>query len=44
VRIFTPTREIPFAGHPNIGTAFVLAQQAQAVMEGTFNLGSDART
>jgi trans-2,3-dihydro-3-hydroxyanthranilate isomerase len=30
VRIFTPTREIPFAGHPNIGTAFVLAQQAQA--------------
>lgn len=23
VRIFTPTREIPFAGHPNIGTAFV---------------------
>jgi trans-2,3-dihydro-3-hydroxyanthranilate isomerase len=24
VRIFTPTREIPFAGHPNIGTAFVL--------------------
>ncbi|MFM0644015.1 PhzF family phenazine biosynthesis protein [Paraburkholderia bryophila] len=28
VRIFTPTREIPFAGHPNIGTAFVLAMQA----------------
>ena len=25
VRIFTPTREVPFAGHPNIGTAFVLA-------------------
>lgn len=25
VRIFTPTTEIPFAGHPNIGTAFVLA-------------------
>ena len=25
VRIFTPTRELPFAGHPNIGTAFVLA-------------------
>src|ERR1700756_1953854 len=24
VRIFTPSREIPFAGHPNIGTAFVL--------------------
>jgi trans-2,3-dihydro-3-hydroxyanthranilate isomerase len=25
VRIFTPFDEIPFAGHPNIGTAFVLA-------------------
>ncbi len=25
VRIFTPARELPFAGHPNIGTAFVLA-------------------
>lgn len=25
VRIFTPTQEIPFAGHPNIGTAFVLS-------------------
>jgi trans-2,3-dihydro-3-hydroxyanthranilate isomerase len=26
VRIFTPPREVPFAGHPNIGTAFVLAR------------------
>jgi trans-2,3-dihydro-3-hydroxyanthranilate isomerase len=25
VRIFTPGAEIPFAGHPNVGTAFVLA-------------------
>jgi len=25
VRIFTPAQEVPFAGHPNIGTAFVLA-------------------
>ena len=25
VRIFTPGQEIPFAGHPNVGTAFVLA-------------------
>ena len=25
VRIFTPVKEIPFAGHPNVGTAFVLA-------------------
>jgi len=28
VRISTPSREVPFAGHPNIGTAFVLAGQA----------------
>jgi trans-2,3-dihydro-3-hydroxyanthranilate isomerase len=25
VRIFTPTREIPFAGHPTLGTAILLA-------------------
>ena len=28
VRIFTVNSEIPFAGHPNVGTAFVLASQA----------------
>lgn len=27
VRIFTPTDEIPFAGHPNVGTAFVLGRR-----------------
>ena len=26
VRIFTPSSELPFAGHPNVGTAYVLAQ------------------
>ncbi len=26
VRIYTPSTEVPFAGHPNIGTAFVLAK------------------
>lgn len=26
VRIFTPRHEMPFAGHPNIGTAFALAR------------------
>ncbi len=26
VRIFTPVAEIPFAGHPNVGTAMVLAR------------------
>src|SRR4029077_20176320 len=29
VRIFTPAREIPFAGHPNVGTAFVLASTGE---------------
>jgi trans-2,3-dihydro-3-hydroxyanthranilate isomerase len=27
VRIFTPTKELPFAGHPTVGTAFVLLQK-----------------
>ena len=26
VRIFTPVQEMPFAGHPNVGTGFVLAR------------------
>jgi trans-2,3-dihydro-3-hydroxyanthranilate isomerase len=26
VRIFTPARELPFAGHPSVGTAWVLAR------------------
>jgi trans-2,3-dihydro-3-hydroxyanthranilate isomerase len=30
VRIFTPTFEMPFAGHPNVGTALVLARRAEA--------------
>lgn len=29
VRIFTPAREVPFAGHPNVGTAFVLASMGE---------------
>jgi trans-2,3-dihydro-3-hydroxyanthranilate isomerase len=29
VRIFTVRSEIPFAGHPNVGTAFVLASRAK---------------
>ena len=31
-RIFTPARELPFAGHPTLGTAWVL-QQAGAAAE-----------
>jgi trans-2,3-dihydro-3-hydroxyanthranilate isomerase len=30
VRIFTPKAEMPFAGHPNVGTAFVLARAGQS--------------
>ncbi len=27
VRIFTPVREVPFAGHPTIGTAFIIVKE-----------------
>jgi trans-2,3-dihydro-3-hydroxyanthranilate isomerase len=30
IRIFTPSVELPFAGHPTLGTAFVLAGPLQA--------------
>jgi trans-2,3-dihydro-3-hydroxyanthranilate isomerase len=35
VRIFTPEKEVPFAGHPTLGTAFVIQQAiiGQAVEE-----------
>jgi trans-2,3-dihydro-3-hydroxyanthranilate isomerase len=29
IRIFTPTSEVPFAGHPTLGTAFILAGPLQ---------------
>ncbi len=29
IRIFTPVAELPFAGHPTLGSAFVLAQPLQ---------------
>ncbi len=40
VRIFTPAKELPFAGHPTLGTAFVLQQSIlqQAVEQITLNL------
>jgi trans-2,3-dihydro-3-hydroxyanthranilate isomerase len=31
LRIFTPATEVPFAGHPTLGTAFVLAAPLQLV-------------
>jgi trans-2,3-dihydro-3-hydroxyanthranilate isomerase len=30
VRIFIPTREIPFAGHPTLGTAWTIARELVA--------------
>src|SRR5262249_13458818 len=30
VRIFTPKAELPFACHPNVGTAFVLARLGES--------------
>lgn len=34
VRIFTPVKEIPFAGHPTLGTAILLAEQRMPVVNG----------
>jgi trans-2,3-dihydro-3-hydroxyanthranilate isomerase len=35
VRIFTPGSELPFAGHPTVGTAFVLASTGDVKLSGT---------
>jgi trans-2,3-dihydro-3-hydroxyanthranilate isomerase len=32
IRIFTPTRELPFAGHPTLGSAFVLGGPLQKIV------------
>lgn len=34
VRIFTPLKEIPFAGHPSIGTAHALVEEGRIKVEG----------
>jgi trans-2,3-dihydro-3-hydroxyanthranilate isomerase len=39
VRIFTPNEEIPFAGHPTLGTASVIREQTDAGKEVNLNLG-----
>ena len=48
MRIFTPTTEMPFAGHPSLGTAFVLAslgrvgaRPVQTVAAGEFQMAVD---
>jgi len=40
VRIFTPEKEVPFAGHPTLGTAFIIQQEVieQPVEEVVLNL------
>ena len=34
IRIFTPSREIPFAGHPTLGTAILLADLRTQIVNG----------
>jgi trans-2,3-dihydro-3-hydroxyanthranilate isomerase len=34
LRIFTPTTEVPFAGHPTVGTALVLARLGEVPLQG----------
>src|SRR5580765_2651189 len=48
MRIFTPAHELPFAGHPSIGTAYVLVSEGrvpspvtQVVTAGEFALTAD---
>jgi trans-2,3-dihydro-3-hydroxyanthranilate isomerase len=38
VRIFTPVNEMPFAGHPTVGTAFVLASEGVIPLAGAETL------
>ena len=43
VRIFTPVEEIPFAGHPALGTAFVIATRSKKRLDNlTLELGVGA--
>ena len=42
IRIFTPTTELPFAGHPVLGTAFVLAGMRGPRPPDTIRLGTKA--
>src|SRR5712692_1634085 len=50
MRIFTPAAELPFAGHPSLGTAFVLASEGriatpatQVVKGGVFAMSVDVK-
>jgi trans-2,3-dihydro-3-hydroxyanthranilate isomerase len=39
VRMFTPRTEVPFAGHPNVGTAFVLARESPFAAQAAASAG-----
>ncbi len=40
MRIFTPGQELPFAGHPTLGTAFVLASEGRITSPATQVVGA----
>src|SRR3954465_10694751 len=40
VRIFTPEDELPFAGHPTLGTAFTLAREGKITSEAIQRCGA----
>ncbi len=42
IRIFTPTMELPFAGHPTVGTAHLLAELGMASRDGPLTLEAGA--
>jgi trans-2,3-dihydro-3-hydroxyanthranilate isomerase len=51
MRIFTPARELPFAGHPTLGTAFVMVSEGrvtapvvQSVIAGEIEVEVDVET
>lgn len=42
VRIFTPAEELPFAGHPTIGTAYVLIKNSKGKKPASLVLGLES--
>ena len=36
MRIFTPAEELPFAGHPSVGTAWLLAREGSPVPDASW--------
>ena len=44
IRIFTPTMELPFAGHPTVGTAHLLAELELAQRDSSLTLEAGVRS